>query len=299
MMTNQEKESGRYYESRDEPNDSASCDVVFACLARNCKATIANLFVTMENLRGAGVSCAAIIGENGSTDGTRQLIIRASTANVRFIDTSLVDNIYNRLEKMARARECVRCAVVDLFPKSRFVCVADLDNVMTKPLSSASIAAALSCLTEREDIFAVSATSFPWYYDLLAYRSESMDFFGLEAKIRKNRRGVLQYYAFHRDYIYPFQRQITKLGTHLCESAFNGICVYRTADYIHGSYVSGNDFKNCEHLAFNDSVGKNSNRKMLVLTDIAIDTPPDHGPSNIFAFYWRRTLKQLRKNVSF
>jgi hypothetical protein len=270
--------------------------LVFACLAKDCEATVPNLFRSMDVLRAQGIRCAAVIGENGSQDNTRNVIIHAAErmgGSVTLVDTSFISGISNRLERMAVAREHLRNVLTIEHTNSRFICVADLDNVMAEPLESSSIAWALAELSVRPELFAISAISSPWYYDLLAYRSESLTFTGLEARFKVSAKNVLRYYAFHQAQIYPFQKQITRLGSHLCNSAFNGVCLYRRSEYIDGSYTRDADFGECEHITFNKSIA--FGRQMLVSSNISLRQPTDHGPSSVSAFYWRRAVKRLKR----
>lgn len=248
----------------------------------------------MKGLRESGIRCAAAIGENGSVDGTRDLVSAAArSGNIVLVDTATAAAFANRLERIARAREQVRDYLAACAWRARFVCVADLDDVMSAPVEASAIKSAMNCLMELPDIFGVSATSAPWYYDLLAYESEVLSFAGLEARIREAQRNVLGYYEFHCRSIYPLQRQITRLGSHLCRSAFNGLCVYRYADYVGGSYLHGNDFENCEHLSLHKSM-RGTGRNMLVSSDLAIATPVGHGPCSMLFFYWLRAKKLLK-----
>jgi hypothetical protein len=249
----------------------------------------------MDVLHGQGIRCAAVIGENGSEDNTRDVIVHAAermAGSVILVDTSFISGISNRLERMAVAREHLRNVLTVNYRNSKFICVADLDNILTEPLGSSSIAWALAELSVRPELFAISATSSPWYYDLLAYRSENFAFAGLETKLRLSAKNVLRYYSLYDTQVYPFQKQITRLGSHVCSSAFNGICLYRRSEYIDGSYTQNSDFGECEHVTFNKSIA--SGRQMLVSSNICLRTPADHGPSSVSAFYLRRAAKLRR-----
>jgi hypothetical protein len=274
------------------PGDRAHYDIVFAGLARDCGKTIPNLFTTMDRLTARGIRCAAVIGENGSLDDTRDRIQRGTLSrNVILVDTSRIADRERRLERLAMARDFVREVVASRFSESSFVCVVDLDNVIATPLDPIAIEVAMSRLAIDDTIFAIGASSYPWYYDLLAYKSDTLDFATLEDEIRSRKKNVFEYYAFHRHELFPLQQQITKRREHLCHSAFNGICVYRTAEFVRGTYVEGNTFNSCEHIAFNRSVKGETDRMLLVSIGVQIKSPLDHMFDNPLVFFGRRFMK--------
>jgi hypothetical protein len=271
--------------------------LVFACLAKDCARTLPNLFLTMDNLRQHGVLCGAGIGENGSKDVTRAMIIECGRPGVELIDTSEVADLSCRLERIARAREIVRLEICEAFSSTSYVCVLDTDDVLGEPVPFASIKVAMDMLDAMPSIYAVSATSLPWYYDLLAYKSGEYDFSRLESEIQSRRRNLLEYYEFHRSFIYPAQRAITHHGTHMVRSAFNGLCIYRFSDYSRGSYTRENNFSSCEHVVFNESVSENGRRNMLIMNDLRVTMPLGHGPSGLIYFFWLRICRTVKRRL--
>ena len=78
--------------SKEGDRVEACCSILFLCLARDCADTIPRFFSYLRRLESQGFRCAAIIGENGSRDGTRELIKRASGVHIELLDTSFMAN---------------------------------------------------------------------------------------------------------------------------------------------------------------------------------------------------------------
>jgi hypothetical protein len=247
----------------------------------------------MDALRLEGVQCKAFVGENSSRDGTRELILSYAKWFVELVDTTAIANVPRRLERMARAREMVKKKLSESQKRFQYVCVVDTDDVLEKPISAESIISAINLLETRSELFAVSAVSAPWYYDLLAYRSDEYDFSDLNDQLAVSKTKPLDYYGFHRKVIYPAQRKITSLQTHLVSSAFNGISVYRYDDYVRGAYVQGNSFTVCEHVIFHASLNRDSKRGMLVSQKLRTEMPRGHGPANLWTFLFQRLMRKI------
>ncbi|MEM1371197.1 MAG: hypothetical protein AAGG72_03095, partial [Pseudomonadota bacterium] len=165
-------------------------------LARDCAPTLPGFFSFIEQVQATGLRVAALIGENGSQDATRAELEAAAASGVplEVMDTSFMAEVSDRLERMATARECQRLVACERFDDiadkalmdasqvgaqatspdndgaSDFICVVDLDNVMAQPPSGTAIYSAIERLGKSNEHFAVSATSNPFYYDLLALR---------------------------------------------------------------------------------------------------------------------------------
>ena len=65
-------------------------DLLFLCLARDCEATIPEFLAFLDRLEAHGFRCSAIVGENGSRDGTRKLIEAAAHRRVGLLDTAFM-----------------------------------------------------------------------------------------------------------------------------------------------------------------------------------------------------------------
>lgn len=140
-------------------------DIVFIGLARNCAAFASNFHWLRDMLCRLGVTSRAVIGENGSTDGTREALSRT---DVQIIDTSFMNRVSSRLERMAHGRQKV--AEVALATPALAYCVIDFDNTMANPVSPGEIKTTLSRI-KTAGYFAAASQSSPFYYDLLAYEN--------------------------------------------------------------------------------------------------------------------------------
>jgi hypothetical protein len=220
--------------------------LLFLCLARDCAQTIGFFFRYMESLEDLGLYCSAIIGENGSSDGTPNLILQQNNRNVRLLDTSFMGNIGNRLKRLALGRQALLEAASGSGWDEDYVCIVDLDNVMRRPPSLAALQSAMMNLQSDSKIFAIGATSFPVYYDLLSLRAEGYEFLAtLDAEIAEAKKHPFKYFQFHREKIYKIQWRMTRPERILCDSSFNGFCIYNSVDFYKGTYRAANETEVC------------------------------------------------------
>lgn len=270
-------------------------DVVFLALARDCSATLPGFFQFLENMRSNNVRAFALVGENGSKDNSRALLrIAEQRGLLRVIDTKAMANEPDRLIRMARGREILKTAMEEGGPQASYVAVVDVDSVMELPPGVGSVIAALRALRESQDIFAVSATSKPHYYDLLAYDDGQKSFDNLQEEIVGARKSVFEYYKFFKNRIYSQQSHISRLGSHMVISAFNGMCIYRFGEYRTASYVCSERPGICEHLVLNRAIHRSTGKRILVDSALWIATPRDHGRQGFPEFVARRALKLAR-----
>lgn len=269
-----------------------SPDFVFLSLARDCVATVPSFLALLAALRAEGLSAVAFVGENGSRDGTRELLQReeASGRIVR-VPTPFMAEEPERLKRMALGRERLKSEFEAANLEPRFVCVLDIDNVIATPPSVAALLAAAAKL-DRPRIFGVSATSRPHYYDLLAFQDEHRSFVTLLDDLAASRSSIFTYYRFFRSRIYPHQRALSKDREIECTSTFNGLCLYRADVYRLGSYLQAGPCI-CEHLAFNRRLADKTGAKMLIDPGLVLRTPVDHSQQSFLPFVWRRLRKLL------
>lgn len=281
---------GRLQDSLQDPVDAERPDIVVLALARNCAATLPAFLRFLSSLRDAGLDCRALVGENDSRDGTGALLWAAQArGELSHVPTAFMSDIRGRLARMARGREHLKRVLDGQGPAPAYVCVADIDNVMARPPEAGAVLAALAKL-ERPGLFAVSAASQPHYYDLLAYEDEAVSYEYLLDDIARHRRGALGYYRFFSDTIYPAQSALTRERETTCLSAFNGLTLYRGADYRLGSYLD-DDYARCEHLTLNRRIAAATGRRMLVDPGLVLRTPGDHAQRGFLSFYASRVRK--------
>lgn len=268
-------------------------DVLFLALAQNCADTIPGTVRVLKELCQSGIRVMAVIGENGSNDGSRQLLEQAATQTglVTVMDTSSMSKVSGRLERMAHGRQMLAEYVREMTAKTRAVCVLDVDEPFLELLDHEALKDALRRLDD-DSLFAVAATSRPTYYDLLAFEDEYRTFSNLENKIKYLRRHPMRYYAFFRDVIYREQRALTSDSDIFCISAFNGLCLYTAKCYAVGSYLPlPGSAGICEHVLFNRSIAKATRRRMVISPTLIVPMPKEHGRRSFPGFVWQRVKK--------
>lgn len=273
------------------PN-SAPVKIGILALARDCEATLPSFISWLKDLEQEGFSSVTWVGENGSSDRTRQLLEAASSSSFIVLDTSFMSDVPSRLARMAMGREALLQAAVRADLDAQFICVADLDNVMTSPPTPVVLRSALHYLNDPL-IFAVGATSDPFYYDLLSFLAEGHDYRSLQAEIEKAKKHLMTYFQFHRDKIYSNQKRLTITSPLACVSSFNGLCLYRKEEFFQGTYRSYDEANVCEHVNFNLSLARRTGKTMLIVPELRLAMPRDHGPVTFLRFWKDRVYKAL------
>jgi hypothetical protein len=279
---------------RDNPIAPSATKILFLCLARDCAETLPVFFDFLRQLDGNGFACSAIIGENGSTDTTRSLIEEAAGQGIVLLDTECMVKVGKRLQRMAVGRQALADAALASGFCAEYICVADLDNAMAIPPPAGAIRAAIASLEANPALFAIGASSRPVYYDLLSLRADGFELLeNLNREIEAAKKKPWSYYRFHQKHIYHIQRQMTGGESMLCDSSFNGFCLYRACDYRLGSYRAADEAGVCEHTNFNRSIVRVSGKKMMISPDLVIQTPADHAPVGFLRFWADRVGERL------
>jgi hypothetical protein len=268
--------------------------VLFLCLARDCADTIPLFFAYLERLAGYGFRYTAIIGENGSSDRTRMLIEEAAGPKITLLDTAFMEEGGSRLIRMAMGRQALLDAAEARGIGEDYICVCDLDNVMAIPPDPAAVRASIERLQTDATLFAIGASSFPVYYDVLSLRIAGCDSLSsLNTEIADAKKRPLSYFRFYQERIYRNQRLMTSAAPILCASSFNGFCLYKASDYRLGSYRAGDEADVCEHVNLNLSIGSITGKKMLISPDLVIQAPADHIPVGFFRFWADRIRERV------
>ena len=265
--------------------------VRFLCLARNCAGTIPRFLHYLQQLEAVGILPSVLVGENGSSDGTRALLEAAAGERFALLDTSFMDGVPGRLTRMAMGRQALLESARTQASGEDFVCVADLDNVMLSPPAPSAVRAALDYLAPDSPYFAVGATSEPFYYDVLSLRAEGHDYSTLHTDIAAAKKKPATYFHFHKHRIYASQIRATTGEPVVCSSSFNGFCLYKARNYYLGSYRAPDEALVCEHVSLNQSLAQQTQGKMLVLPTLKVRMPDDHGPVG----FWRFWADRMRK----
>jgi hypothetical protein len=269
----------------------APMNILFLCLARDCEDTLPRFFSYLEQLKSHEMHCTAIIGENGSRDGTRTLIEQATCPEIELVDTTFMERGKSRLVRMAIGRQALLEAANGRGVDQDYICVVDLDNIMREPPEPEAVMNGIERLKSDKNLFAIGATSLPVYYDLLSLRTEGHDYSNLNAEIAAAKMRPLTYFQFHQRRIYSNQRLMTRPYPILCTSSFNGFCVYNASDYWLGTYRAHNEANVCEHVTFNSSIAQATGKRMLIMPDLIVRAPADHAPVGFFRF-WRDRIKE-------
>ena len=267
---------------------------IFLGLAQNCEPFIPNLFKFLDEIEGAGYSCRVLVGENGSSDSTRSLLEEgARSRNMDVFNTDFMRKVPSRLARMAEGRQHLKSKIEDLNIEADYVCVLDLDTVMTRvPQVEKFINTSVKLGNSAEDYFAASAVSKPHYYDLIAYEDEKENFEHHLIEAREAQKNPITYYWKMKRIVDEPKLRLTTSHDRSCISAFNGMALYLYADYLEGIYTGPREI--CEHLVFNRVLHERTGKRMLVCTDIELATPADHQNCGFIPFWFRRIKKLPR-----
>jgi hypothetical protein len=275
-------------------NPASTTGILFLGLARDCAQTLPGFFAYLRQLEASGFSCSAIIGENGSRDATRALIEQAVGPRISLVDTAIMAHASSLLSRMATGRQALLNAALARGLSEEFVCVVDLDNVMTAPPPAKAVGEALESLRSNPALFAIGATSRPVYYDLASLRAEGFEFLSsFNCALQAAKKKPWSYYHFHQQHIYRIQKRMTVSVPVLCASSFNGFCVYRASDYRLGSYRASDEAEVCEHVNFNLSLVRGTDRKMMISPTLVLASPANHQPVGLLRFWSDRLKKKL------
>jgi hypothetical protein len=269
-------------------------EIIVLALAKNCLVYLQKFTDVMLSLHRAGINAVAVVGENGSTDGSTEFLESefAKQAKITRLDTSSMSDFASRLERMAHGREMLLSFMVERGMTSEYVLVIDVDDVM-EGINAETITKAIRTIENRNDIFAVTPKSKPYYYDVLAYRSENICtnpafIFDKNANIPGFVRAILYYYIVDK-----VSKFIDQNEDHYVYSAFNGFSLYRYDNYKTGTYESIYARDVCEHVTFNMGISLRYGKWVFVSKDIEIDMPKEHDP-RLLVFLSRQVRKLIK-----
>lgn len=268
--------------------------VALLALARNCEQSLPRLFSLLAHLSSLGLSVSCYIGENDSTDGSRRIIAAKSALDpsVVLVETGQMREIPNRFARMAKGREMVREAWMGHGSECDYVCVIDVDTVLPNDPTCIDLLGAIDTLSTNDQIAAISACSYPYYYDLLALRMQGLFNFDISPSLKFGSQDPLFHYLVHARMIYPMQRKVTALLPLKTDSSFNGMCLYRAEDYASVSYCRNPLLDECEHVDLCRQLCIDG-RYILAGQWFKLNTPPEHGPKGILGFIRQRLGKGL------
>lgn len=275
--------------------------IIVLSLVRNCKKQVASFLAIEKELQDVGASVDFIFGENSSRDGTREILeqLAASKPNWTIIDTAEMLKYKHRLYRMAVGRELLLNALKAKGSHWDFVVVVDGDDVLrTTPSARVLLEECMRLYTNKE-LFGISASTDPYYYDLLALRIPGYFELNLMGPISTAKKKVWSYYKFMKDNVFLIQQEITKLHGLKCSSAFNGLCIYRYEDYVLSSYLPTHDIPVCEHVTFNEALFRRSRRWVEISNRLRLQTPEGHGPRSMFQMIAFNSIRLWQKLARF
>ena len=273
---------------------SENFDIIFLGLVRDCENYIGNFFKTIEEIR-KYKKIKVIIGENNSDDFTFDLIQKNLQTNncIEFIDTTFIEKFSDRIKRLALAREKIKNYIKSKNYQSEFICVVDLDDVISQNFSLNLIEELINQLKmNKSSYFGISVSSKPYYYDILNYESE--EFPNRSIKQIQNIRSIFSYNK-RKKLIYNVQKKLSLKKSFDCISGFNGLCIYFYEDYINSNYIKNSQIEDPEpeHLFLNRNIHSKTKKKILV-TENYFKMPSEHKPlSNFLFFLIEKLLKYI------
>lgn len=273
-------------------------DIVFLGLAKNVEKTILGFLKSCENLSLSGLKICLIIGENGSDDKTRNILqnFKTSNFNLIFLKTDFLNIYKNRIIRLSNGREHLKNYVIQNRIISKFVAVVDLDSVLSEGIVKIDFLDAIQTLKKRQnEIFAISVKSKPYYYDMLPLIIK--DYYEYDVYKIQTTFSLINFYKLRKLYIYNFQKKITKMRDVLTISSHNGLTIYFYENYIMSSYIKSSKEIKSEHINFNLSIHKKTNKYILMTNKLNLITPSEHMPLNLSEFLKRIFFKFLNIKI--
>ena len=270
-----------------------SYDIIFLGLARNIENTIYNFFSSIEKLSKTK-QILVVIGENSSTDKTRNILENYKNKNFEFIflKTDSLKNIKNRISRLTYGRQILKDFIDQNNFESKYISIIDLDTVIKLGFDDESFLLSLKKLEKnRGTIFGISAKSKPYYYDLLPLIIK--DYFEFDVYKIQTQLKLFTIYSDRKKFIYDFQKRITKMRDVNTISSHNGLTIYFYEDYLLGNYVNEKSTKIVsEHINLNKKINQMTNKFILMSNLIQLSTPEEHMPLSLNQFS-RKLISKL------
>lgn len=265
--------------------------IVIGILARDCADSLSRNIPRVEQLGELFADYNVLVYENDSKDGTTEFLQKWADENQHVLaicETTSQRTIprrsaacpypaksVSRIEKMAGFRNRVLSEVRAKFTPDYLVFI-DIDIESFNPFSV--VAAMQNAPADWGGLFANGHVYFskkdgcdvpsPFQYDAYAFLADGIDYRDTgDWIISKN---------FHDITAYVFDDNLSKVDFLPCNSAFNGLGIYRwkAIEQLQYNIVQTEELKKvnacmCEHVAFNDSV-KKSGYGLYVARDMEV-----------------------------
>ncbi len=272
--------------------------IAFLGLAQNCSRGLYNFFNFIEKIQDEFQKIYIFIGENNSKDNTLEILKNYKNKKVekKIINTFFMSKYSYRLEKMARGRNYVSSFTKGL--KLNYVVWLDLDDVLSDGIKKKDFLNSIKILDNRKDLFGVSATSSPFYYDILSLRIKGYFMKNIYqiSRVKKLFKG----YSLRKRNIYDIQKKINE-NSKLSISSFNGICIYKYKYYKISSHTNFNKSlkkirEQVEHVTFNEIIYNKFKKFILINKNLKLKMPEEHSPySNFFSFLFGKIKLNIKK----
>jgi hypothetical protein len=265
-------------------------------VARNCEPYLPAALANLSSLASCYDDARFVFAVSDSTDGT-------ATCLQDWLGTERKGTVLQlgALEPQLPVRPvriaANRNACLDELQRSgaRFdhLLVADLDEVLSVPVSRNAFQQAADWLDASEERVAVTANATPRYYDTWALRHELWCPYDVWQQIGGRLEGCSFEAAKFREVLC---RQIV-LPPHLppirVRSAFGGLGLYKAAPALSARYRGLDELgqPTCEHVTFNQAITA-AGGQIHIFPALQVCAPPEHlfDPSQ-FALRWRMAMR--------
>ncbi len=268
-------------------------DIIFLGLAKNVIKTIDKFLNSIEKLSLKNFKILLIIGENSSTDGSRNYLTKLKNKNYEFIflETDFLKKYKNRILRLTAGREYLKNYINENKISSDFITIVDLDEVISQGINVDQYINAINLLKiNKNKYFGISAKSKPYYYDLLPLIIK--DYFEFDIYDIQTEINIINAFTTRKKHIYDFQKKITNMRDVDTVSSHNGLTIYFYKDYLLGNYVNNKTKKiNSEHINLNQEINQKTNKFILMSNNLILNTPEEHMPLNFKQF----VIKFFRK----
>jgi hypothetical protein len=266
---------------------------VFVGAARDCAAYLPGVLDNLARFAATYVKASFLFLVSDSNDESwsilQQWLNRGRDGNVIRMG-SLVERLPKRTERIAHLRNAALDEVRRRgWANCDHIVVADLDDVLARPVKAEGFSAASRWLDGSPARAAVLANATPRYYDVWALRHDRWCPRDCWHSIWGRPKGESFEFAKFRE---VFVRQI-KIPTNLApievRSAFGGLGIYRMSYALNARYRGLDDQGReiSEHVAFNEQIARLGG-KLYIFPPLQVHAPRQHlyQPSE-FGLRWR------------
>lgn len=271
---------------------------VFVGVARDCAAQLPGVLDNLARFAALYHSASFVFIVSDTRDDTSAIIERwLAGRSGEVIDLGMLEHLLpKRTERIAHARNAGLDVIARHFADHDHLVVADLDDVLSRPIPAASFARAATWLDAAPMRAGVLANSVPRYYDVWALRHERWCPDDCWHPIWGRGPNETFEAAKFRE---VFRRQIEippSLPPIAVRSAFGGLGIYRLPAALAARYrgVDANGRETSEHVAFNTAIGRGGGQ-LHIFPALQVHAPRQHlyQPSE-FKWRWRLTMMAQR-----